>query len=195
VKEPTTARSRYAARTVTSARPNPVWAELVQLVPIVSLALPIILAGKIDFARAGTPLLVAALLTIPVSAVVVLRHAALNPILVGTALWLWLAALGFELGSPGLVAALSEAQGAGLFLAVVAVGFVATLLSPQGFVGTIHPDRAWIKQTSLLLLGLAIAVTAWAWVFRHNVRLGGGLPFLVLNIVRRRLILRAPGPR
>jgi hypothetical protein len=178
--------------TLTSARPNPVWAELIQLVPIVSLALPIILAGKIDFARAGTALLVAALLTIPVSAFVVLRHAVLNPILVGTALWLWLAALAFELGLPGLVSALSEAQAAGLFLGVVIVGFGATLVSPQGFIGTVHPDRAWIRQTSLLLLGLAIAVAAWAWAFRHNVRLGGGLPFLVLNIVRRRLILRAP---
>ena len=180
--------------TLTSARPNPVWAELVQLVPIVSLALPIILAGKIDFARAATALLVAALLTIPVSALVVLRHAVLNPILIGTALWLWVSAVAFELGSPSLVAALSEAQAAGLFVGVVAVGFVATLISPQGFVGTIHSNRAWIKQTSLMLLGLAIAVTAWAWVFRHNVRVGGGLPFLVLNIVRRRLILRAPVP-
>ena len=178
--------------TVTRAPPNPVWAELVQLVPIVSLALPIILAGKIDFARAGTALLVAALLTIPVSALVVLRHAVLNPILVGTALWLWVAAIAFELGSPRLVAALSEAQAAGLFTGVVAVGLVATLISPHGFVGTLHADRAWIKQASLMLLGLAIAVTAWAWVFRQNVRLGGGLPFLVLNIVRRRLILRAP---
>ncbi len=178
--------------TLTSPRPNPVWAELLQLVPIVSLALPIILAGKIDFARAGTALLVAALLTIPVSAFVLLRRAVLNPILIGTALWLWVAAIAFELGAPGLVAALSEAQAAGLFAGVVAVGFVATLISPQGFVGTIHPDRAWIRQTSLMLLGLAIAITAWAWMFRHNVRLGGGLPFLVLNIVRRRLILRAP---
>jgi hypothetical protein len=163
-------------------------------VPIVSLALPIILAGKIDFARAGTALLVAALLTIPVSALVLVRHAVLNPILVGTALWLWLAAIAFELGSPRLVAALSEAQAAGLFLGVVAVGVVTTTISPQGFVGTIHSDRAWIKQTSWWLLGLAVAVTAWAWVFRHNVRLGGGLPFLALNIARRRVILRAPVP-
>jgi hypothetical protein len=180
--------------TLKSARPNPVWAELVQLVPIVSLALPIILAGKIDFSRAGTALFVAALLTVPVSALVVLRHAVLNPILLGTALWLWVAALAFELGLPDLVGALSEAQGAGLFFGVVVVALGTTLFSPQGFIGTVHPDRAWIKRTSLLLLGLAIAVTAWAWTFRHNVRLGGGLPFLVLNIVRRRLILRAPAP-
>jgi hypothetical protein len=177
---------------VSTARPNPVWAELIQLVPIVSLALPIIVAGKIDFARAGSALLVAALLTIPVSALVVFRHAMLNPILVGTALWLWVAALAFELGVSGLVAALSEAQGAGLFLGIVAAGVGATFFSPYGFIGTVHRDRGWIKQMSFMLLGLSIALTAWCWGFRHNVRLGGGLPFLVLNVVRRGMILRAP---
>lgn len=178
--------------TLTPARPHPVWAELVQLVPIVSLALPIIVAGKIDFSRAGGALLVAALLTIPVSVLVVARKATLNPILVGTALWLWVAAIAFELGSTGLVGALSEAQGAGLFLGVLLVGALATLLSPQGFIGSPNPDRSWVKRASFLLLGLALVVTAWSWFFRHNVRLGGGLPFLVLNIARRRVILRAP---
>jgi hypothetical protein len=179
---------------LTPARLNPVWAELVQLVPIVTLALPIILAGKIDFGHARSALLVAAALTIPVSALVVARRAVLNPILVGTALWLWVAAAAFELELSSLVGALSEAQGAGLFFAVVLVGFLATLFSPRGFVGSIHPDRAWVRRASLTLLGLAVAVAAWSWVFRHNVRLGGGAPFLLLNIVRRRLIVRAPDP-
>jgi len=124
--------------------------------------------------------------------VVVARRAVLNPILVGTALWLWIAAVAFELELPGLVGALSNAQAAGLFFAVVVVGVLATILSPQGFIGALHPDRAWIKRTSLTLLGLAIAIAAWSWAFRSNVRLSGGLPFLLLNIVRRRLVLRAP---
>ena len=170
---------------------NPVWAELVQLVPIVSLALPIILAGKIDFAQARSALLVAAVLTIPVTGLVLWRRAVLNPILVGTALWLWVAALAFELESTALVAALSEAQGAGLFLGVLVVGIFTTVLSPQGFVGSIHPDRAWIRRASLILLVLALVAVGWSWAFRHNVRLGGGAPFLLLNIVRRRLVVRA----
>jgi hypothetical protein len=170
---------------------NPVWAELVQLVPIISLALPIILAGKIDFAQARSALLVAALLTIPVTGLVLVRRAVLNPILVGTALWLWVAALAFELDLAPLVAALSEAQGAGLFLGIFAVGIGATLLSPQGFVGAINPDSAWIRRASLILLALALFAVGWSWAFRHNVRLGGGAPFLLLNIVRRRLVTRA----
>jgi hypothetical protein len=177
-----------------ATRPHPLWAELVQLVPIVSLALPLIIAGQIDFARASRSLVVAALLTIPVSVLVVARKAVLNPILVGTALWLWVAAVAFELGWSGLVGALSEAQGAGLFAGIVLVGALATLFSPQGFVGSPHPDHAWVTRSSFLLLALAVAATAWSWAFRHNVRLGGGLPFLALNIARRRLVLRAPLP-
>jgi len=178
----------------TTAAPNPPWAELVQLVPIVTLALPFIVAGKIDFERAGTALLVAALLTVPASALVLAKGRVLNPILVGTALWLWLAAAAFRAPAPGVVAVLSDAQGAGLFGGVLAVGLVSTFASPQGFVGCRHPDRAWLLRASLFLLALSAVALAWSWVFRQNIRLGGGLPFIVLNVARRMLVLRAPKP-
>jgi hypothetical protein len=174
--------------------PNPPWAELVQLVPIVTLALPFIVAGKIDFQRAGGALLVAALLTVPASALVLAKGWVLNPILVGTAFWLWLAAAAFRAPLPGLVAVLSDAQGAGLFAGVLAAGVVSTFFSPQGFVGCRHPSRAWILRASLLLLALCTFVLGWSWVFRQNIRLGGGLPFIVVNFVRRALVLRAPKP-
>lgn len=191
-----TAVDGYAARPVTTtAAPNPVWAELVQLVPIVSLALPFILAGKIDFGRAGTALLVAAVLTVPASALVLARGYVLNPILLGTALWLWVSALAFRAPLPGVVTALSDAQGAGLFAGVLAVGVVSTFVSPQGFVGCRHPNRAWLLRASLLLLALSVGALGWSWVFRHNIRAGGGLPFIVLNVARRLLVLRAPTPR
>jgi len=179
---------------VANTAPNPVWAELVQLVPIVTLALPFIVAGKIDFARAGTALVVAAALTVPASALVLAKHWVLNPILLGTALWLWVSAVAFQAPLPGLVALLSDAQGAGLFAGVLGVGAVTTLASPQGFVGCRHPDRAWLLRASLVLLGLSAAALAWSCVFRHNIRAGGGLPFIVLNVARRMLVLRAPKP-
>ena len=171
---------------------NPVWAELVQLVPIVSLAFPFIVAGKIDLARAGSGVLVAALLTLPVSAVVLLKKGVLNPILLGTALWLWFAAIAFRVPLPGLVADLGEAQGAGLFAGVVLVGIPSTAFSPYGFIGARHPDVRWIRRSSAVLLALAVVALGFSWLFRHNVRAGGGLPFIVLNVVRRAMILRAP---
>jgi hypothetical protein len=178
----------------TTTAPNPPWAELVQLVPIVTLALPFILAGKIDFERAGAALLVAALLTLPASAFVLAKGWVLNPILVGTALWLWLAAAAFRAPLPRIVALLSDAQGAGLFAGVLAVGVVTTVASPHGFVGCRHPNRAWLLRASLLLLALSALTLGWSWVFRQNIRLGGGLPFIVLNVARRMLVLRAPKP-
>lgn len=171
---------------------NPVWLELVQLVPIVSLAFPFIVAGKIDVAHAGGAVLVAALLTIPVSVVVVMKKGLLNPILLGTALWLWVAALAFVVPLPGLVADLGEAQGAGLFLGVFVVGGICALWSPQGFVGARHPDAGWIRRSSALMLGLSLVALGVSWVFRHNIRAGGGLPFIVLNLARRAFVLRAP---
>jgi len=69
-------------------RRNAVWAELIQLVPIISLAFPFILAGKVEISRAGLGFVMGALLTIPISAAVLLRKQLLNPILVGAGLWL-----------------------------------------------------------------------------------------------------------
>lgn len=171
---------------------NPPWAELIQLIPIVSLALPFILSGKVDLSRAGTGLVVGALLTLPISAAVLAKKASLNPILVGTGLWLWAGAVAFAVPLPALRAALVEAQGFGLFACVVLTGIVTLALSPQGFIGCQHPDAGFVRKASLALLALALVALGWSWLFRHDIRAGGGLPFIVLNVVRRVVILRAP---
>jgi len=171
---------------------NPPWLELVQLVPVVSLALPFIVTGDVDLSRAGTGLLVAALLTLPVTGLVRWKRGVQNPILVGTALWLWVGAAAFNLPLEGLKALLIEAQGFGLFVGVVVVGAVATFASPTGLVGCRHPDPGFVRRSSLVLLALAAVALGWSWLFRHNIRLGGGLPFIVLNVVRRVMVVRAP---
>ena len=168
------------------------WAELIQLLPIVSLALPFIVSGKVDLSRAGSGLVVGALLTIPVSALVLWRRAVLNPILVGTGLWLWTGALAFGVPVPPLRAALVEAQGFGLFACVALTGVATLTLSPQGFIGCRHPDPRFVRKASLGLFALALVALGWSWLFRHDIRAGGGLPFIVLNVVRRAVILRAP---
>lgn len=175
-----------------AAAKNVAWAELIQLLPIVSLALPFIVSGKVDLSRAGSGLVLGALLTIPVSALVLWKQAALNPILVGTGLWLWTGALAFGVPVPPLRAALVEAQGFGLFAFVAVTGAVTLVLSPQGFIGCRHPDSRFVRNASLGLFALALVALGWSWLFRHDIRAGGGLPFIVLNVVRRAVILRAP---
>jgi len=175
-----------------ATRRNAVWAELVQLVPIISLAFPFIVEGKVDISRAGTGFLIGALLTIPISAMVVQRKHLLNPILVGAGLWLWLGALAFNLPVAPLAAWLVQTQAFGLFVAALAVGLTAILISPHGYIACRSSDPRWIKRASLGLLGLTLVILCWAWLFRHDIRLGGGLPFIVLNIARRVLGRRAP---
>lgn len=171
---------------------NPVWIELVQLIPVVTLALPFIAQGSVDLSRARTGLVVAAALTLPVSALVVAKKGVLNPILVGTALWLWVSALAFAVPIPNLAGPLGSVQAFGLFAGVALVGLVSTPLSPQGFIGCRHPDRRFVLNASLALLALSLIALVWAWLFRANVRLGGGLPFIVLNVARRAIVMRAP---
>jgi hypothetical protein len=174
-----------------STQNNPPWLELVQLVPIVTLALPFIVAGNVELSRAGTGMLVAALLTLPVFALVLRLKGVPNPILVGTALWLWIGAVAFKLSLAALEAALVEAQGFGLFACVFALGLASTWLSPQGFIGVRHDDGRFVRRSSLVLLALAAVALAWSFAFRHDIRLGGGLPFIVLNVVRRVIVARA----
>ena len=82
--------------------PPALWLELVQLVPIVTLALPFMVAGRIDLASTGSRVLVAALLTLPTSGLVLWRKGILNPILLGTGLWLWVSAVAFLLPATNL---------------------------------------------------------------------------------------------
>jgi hypothetical protein len=175
-----------------ATRRNAVWAELVQLVPIISLAFPSILEGKVDISRAGSGFLVGALLTLPISAVIVLRKHLLNPILVGAGLWLWFGALAFKLPVAPLADWMVQTQAFGLFVAALTAGLAATLISPQGYVACRSNDPRWIRHASLGLLGLTLVILCWAWLFRHDIRLGGGVPFIVLNVARRVLGRRAP---
>ena len=171
---------------------SPVWTELIQLVPVVSLALPFIVAGKVDLAQAGVGLVVGAMLTLPVTVAVLWKRAVLNPILLGTALWLWAGAGAFSLPIPPLRDALIAAQGFGLFVGVVAVAIPALAFSAEGFIGCRSSDARFVRRASLALFALTLVVLAWSWAFRTDIRLGGGLPFIVLNVARRAIIRRAP---
>ena len=173
-------------------RRNAVWAELIQLVPIISLAFPFILAGKVEIGRAGLGFVMGALLTIPISAAVLLRKQLLNPILVGAGLWLCLGAMAFVIPVAPIKEWLVQTQAFGLFAAALLAGIVATLFSSHGFVACRSTNPRWIRKASLGLLAFTMGILCWAWVFRHNIRLGGGLPFIVLNVARRVLGRRAP---
>lgn len=175
-----------------SSPKNPIWAELVQLVPVITLALPFIVRGQVDISQAGRGLLIAALLTVPVCALVLYKKHLLNPILVGTALWLWVGTVAFSVPIEALASWLGKTQALGLFLGALLVGAGYTFLSPHGYVACRSGDSAFIRRASLGLLGLTALCALVAYWFKSDVRLGGGLPFIVLNVARRVVTRRAP---
>jgi hypothetical protein len=175
-----------------STSPTPVWIELIQLVPVVSFALPFIVRGEVELGRAAPGFLIGAVLFVLVSALVLYLKAVLNPILVGTGAWLVLGALAFNLPIESLASSLSATQGFALFAMIGVVGFIATFGSKAGFHGCRSNDVAWVRRSSYVLLALAVAAAAWAFGFRADIRLGGGLPFIVLNVARRVIVRRSP---
>jgi hypothetical protein len=173
-------------------RRTPAWAELIQLIPVISLAFPFIVAGTVDISRAGPGFLLGALLTVPVTAAVVWRKHPLNPILIGTGLWLWLGLAAFYVPIPALKTWLVDTQAFGLFLLALMAGIVTTFASPSGYIACPSSDAGWTRKASLGLLGLTFVIVAWTWLFRHDIRLGGGLPFIILNVTRRVIARKAP---
>jgi len=165
---------------------NPPWAELVQLLPVVALAFPVVTAGKVDLASMAQAFPAAGGLAVAVTLGVLATGKRLNPILVGTDLWLVLGAVGFGLGLGPIAELWAAWQGFALFALVVPTLAVA-MATPPGAIGADGPPD-WVRSRSLGVLGLSVLVLGWAWVFRHDVRLGGGLPFIVLNVTRRVLV-------
>ena len=176
---------------MTSSQP-PAWAELVQLVPIVSFALPFVSRGEVDIGRAATGFVVGAVLAVAISLLLVRLGHVQNPILIGTGLWLCLGALAFNVPLPALARWLASTQAFGLFVAAFGVGLVTTMFSPAGYIGCRQGDASWVRRASVALLLATGLVAAWAFWFRTDVRIGGGLPFIVLNVTRRIMIRRAP---
>ncbi|MFT4625173.1 MAG: hypothetical protein ACI8PZ_003839 [Myxococcota bacterium] len=169
---------------------SPPWVELIQLAPVVSLAFPIIVRGEVDLPSMGGAFAGATVLAVLVTAGLRWRGHTLNPILLGTAVWLALGAVGFGAPVPQLASWLAETQAFGLFAAALGVGVVATVASPAGYIGAAHPDPAWVRKWSLVLLAVTSLAVVQAWLFRHDVRLGGGLPFILLNVTRRIVLVR-----
>ena len=93
---------------------------------------------------------------------------------------------------PALAELLSETNAVLLFAATLGLGIVLTFAVPKsGFIGMADGDAQTVRRLSVVLLALAVLALVWAIAFKDNIRLGGGLPFIVLNVTRRMLIRRA----
>jgi hypothetical protein len=164
--------------------------EASQFVPVITLASSFIVAGGVDLSRAGTLFVVSAASAVVITAVLIKRKVLLNPILVGTNLWLCLGALAFGIPIAAMADIMAEHQAVDLFACTFALGIVFTAVKTTGFIGMRHPDSRVIKKLSIVMLALTAAAVIWSVAFMDNIRLGGALPFIVLNVTRRVLMRR-----
>jgi hypothetical protein len=164
--------------------------EAVQFVPVITLASSFLVSGGVDLERAGTLFVVSGVGAVVITVVLLLMKVLLNPVLVGTNLWLCMGALAFGLPLEGLAGVLAQLQAGGLYTCVLLAGIVFTALLPTGYIGMEHPDPAIVKKMSIMLLILTGTILVWSLIFVENIRLGGGLPFIILNVTRRVMIRR-----
>ena len=164
--------------------------EASQFVPVIVLASSFIVAGGVDLGRAGTLFIISAACAVVITAVLIRQRVLLNPILVGTNLWLLLGALSFGIPIPALAKIMGQVQAAGLFACALGVGVLFTLTKPTGYIGMRHSRRRLIRKLSVIMIILTAIALAWSYIYVHNIRIGGALPFIVLNVTRRVMIRR-----
>ena len=158
--------------------------EAVQFLPLLSFAAPFVVAGEVDLSAAGGGFAIGAALAVAVSGALAAKKVAQNPILLGVNAWLLVGAAAFAAVEP-LAAWIASVQAASLFVGVLAVGAAAAALAPGGFVGDPRAPR-W---ASWALVALAGACLGWSLAF-PDIRVGGALPFIALNVVRRVMLRR-----
>ena len=174
------------------AKSKPFFIEAIQFVPVITLASSFLVAGGVDLGRAAPLFVVSAAMAVIITVGLAAKQVLLNPILLGSNLWLFVGAIAFGLPVPPLADFIAFAEAAGLFGAILVVGigyFVAR--SKTGFIGLPGGDAKVVRNLSIVLLALTALALGWSIVFLDNIRLAGGLPFILLNVTRRVLIRRS----
>ncbi len=163
--------------------------EIIQFAPIITFASSFVVSGEVDLSMAGNLFLLAGGLASIITVVVVFAKGHLNPVLLGTNVWLLVGAASFGLAIETMMDFLSEWQASALFGCVLLTGIVLTLRSRRGFIG-MDAEPSTIKRASLVLIVLTALAVVCSVLLKDNIRLGGGLPFIVLNVSRRIVIRR-----
>lgn len=156
--------------------------EVVQFIPILTLAAGFVLSGEVDLTVAGGRFALAAGLAAVIVGALAARRVKQNPFLVGADLWLLVGALAFNVPIEPLKAALIRLGGGGIFLGALLVGLWYTATQPEGYLGAEGPHA---RRLSIALLMLTAAGAAWAVAHPDNIRLGAALPFIGINVLRR----------
>ncbi len=171
-------------------RPPEAVLELVQFVPILTFAVPFMTAGAVDLSAAGGGFLRATVLAVVVTVALHRWQHPRNPIHAATDAWLLVGAVAFSVPLEG-VAGLYSTWGALSLFAVVALwGALQLATGRGGFLLGSAATPTQLRKLTPVMIALTLAAIGWAWWWLGDIRIGGGLPFIGLNVVRRVLLKR-----
>ena len=156
--------------------------EVVQFIPVLTLAAGFVISGEIDLAVAGPRFAAAAVLAVLIVGALAAKKVQQNAFLVGADLWLLVGAVAFNVPVEPLKALLVQIGGGGLFLGALVAGIGYTLARPEGYLGV---DCKQTRALSAVLVVLTALAAAWAMSRPEDIRLGAALPFIGINVLRR----------
>jgi len=127
-------------------------------------------------------------------AVLLPRRRPINRLILGVNVYL-LAGGAAALGSQWwLLETYGRLRESGIFLAILAVGLVATEATPSGFVGAAGVPRPAARRASLALLAATAAAVGVAVAFRGDRTWAALVPMVGLAVLQRVLRWRLPSP-
>lgn len=121
--------------------------------------------------------------------IVLWQHAPnIDRLVLGLNIFFLLGAYAIVSGNNALLEWYSASQGGPLFSCVVAVGLLATLFSPHGFVGMKSKNKQAIQYASFLLLAASVVALIWSVTADdRGILFAVALPFLILLLIRDQL--------
>jgi hypothetical protein len=104
------------------SRTKKIISEVVQFVPIITLASSFIVKGGVDVNQTGTLFVISGFCALVITGILVFSKVMLNPILLATNLWLLAGAAAFGIPLPALADIMSQTNAVLLFAAALVVG-------------------------------------------------------------------------
>lgn len=115
------------------------------------------------------------------------RNIDVNPLILGTDLYLVFGLVACLSGHLRLTGALASLQATGFFVAILVIGVASTIWSTRGFVSAKSSDRTTVIKASVVLLIITLGATVVSYYFRGNTSYSGVLPIITVALSQRLL--------
>ncbi len=115
------------------------------------------------------------------------RKRPINPLAIGTDLYLFFGLLACLTQSEWMISLVSSSQAAGLLVALLITGAISTFASSRGYIFAEAGNRTAVVKMSIVLLAVTSAATALSFKFRGDTLYSGVIPVVAVAICQRLL--------